>query len=318
METITTTNDPHLSEKDEVTVMSGDFDNSNRVLSRKDPRQEYTKHKGEFRALHWGQRKLLLSEIEFLTIYGDLADLVVYVGAAGGYHIPLLSSMFPRHVFDLYDPAEFAIKETKKINIYRKPMSADLAQVYSGRNLLLISDIRTVGDKDPNYGAAIRSDNAMQLEWAQIMKPKQSMFKFKLPYDDESTEYPKGPNYLPIWGRPDTTETRLVFDDPESLRSYSHRKHEEQMAYFNNNTLLSYYPHDYEGDDAPIGVDHCYSCRSELHVLEQYYLKVMGSPIGDSSPLSRLLVKQLSERISREIAPNKSFTLATYINKYEQ
>ena len=33
---------------------------------------------------HWGQRKLLLSEIYFLTKYGDKSFNVVYAGAAPG------------------------------------------------------------------------------------------------------------------------------------------------------------------------------------------------------------------------------------------
>jgi hypothetical protein len=31
--------------------------------------------------IHWGQRKLLMCEMEFLTKYGQLAPLVVYAGA---------------------------------------------------------------------------------------------------------------------------------------------------------------------------------------------------------------------------------------------
>src|SRR5437868_821867 len=62
----------------------------------------------------WGQRKLLLSEIEFLTIYWNAQEIpdpiVVYVGAAHGNHIPLLSEMFPSFEFHLYDPAKFNIE----------------------------------------------------------------------------------------------------------------------------------------------------------------------------------------------------------------
>ena len=49
---------------------------------------------------HWGQRKLLLSEVEFFTTFFDplASALVIYAGAAPGHHIPLLSEMFPRSV----------------------------------------------------------------------------------------------------------------------------------------------------------------------------------------------------------------------------
>lgn len=42
--------------------------------------------------IHWGQRKLLLSEIEFLTLYGEDGMWVVYAGAAPG---TLLSVSLP-------------------------------------------------------------------------------------------------------------------------------------------------------------------------------------------------------------------------------
>ena len=61
--------------------------------------------------VHWGQRKLLLSEIEFLTLIGrnDLRGAtVVYARAGPGTHIPQLTRMFPQVHFILVDPAPFA------------------------------------------------------------------------------------------------------------------------------------------------------------------------------------------------------------------
>lgn len=51
------------------------------------PRRVYYQRKGEARSTnHWGQRKLLLSEIEFLTQYGNMSDTVVYAGAVSTCH----------------------------------------------------------------------------------------------------------------------------------------------------------------------------------------------------------------------------------------
>lgn len=60
---------------------------------------------------HWGQRKLLLTEIDFFTKYldpdnEDVVD-VIYAGAAHGTHISLLFRLFPNLRFHLYDPAIF-------------------------------------------------------------------------------------------------------------------------------------------------------------------------------------------------------------------
>lgn len=56
----------------------------------------------------WGQRKLLLTEIEFLTEFAKDGDTVLYIGAAPGTHIPYLAGeLFPYVAFVLYDPARF-------------------------------------------------------------------------------------------------------------------------------------------------------------------------------------------------------------------
>ena len=79
-----------------------------------------------YKSIHWGQRKLHLSEIDFFTSNTDKNELytVVYAGAANGHHIPLLSKMFPNLEFHLYDPAPFSPLIDKgntklKINPYK-------------------------------------------------------------------------------------------------------------------------------------------------------------------------------------------------------
>lgn len=67
---------------------------------------------------HWGQRKLLLSEIEFLTEHANEHTIVIYAGAAPGTHIQYLSrELFPKIKFVLVDPSPFSIRETEKIEI---------------------------------------------------------------------------------------------------------------------------------------------------------------------------------------------------------
>lgn len=107
-------------------------------------------------SIHWGQRKLLMSEIQFFTLYWDPKvipnPLCVYAGAASGVHIGILSKMFPSFTFHLYDPSKFEIKETDKIKIFTGPdqgyFTDEVAQKYAGRNdIFFISDIRTSGHK---------------------------------------------------------------------------------------------------------------------------------------------------------------------------
>jgi predicted NAD-dependent protein-ADP-ribosyltransferase YbiA (DUF1768 family) len=98
--------------------------------------------------LHWGQRKLLISEIEFLSIYWNpqtIANpLLVYAGAAPGNHIPFLSTLFPAFTFHLYDPAPFGIKANDKMTLFNEYFTDEVARKYKGKdNVFFVSDIRT-------------------------------------------------------------------------------------------------------------------------------------------------------------------------------
>lgn len=51
-----------------------------------------------------------MSEIEFLLLFAEKGDIVIYSGAAPGTHINYLSSLFEGVYFKLIDPAPFNIK----------------------------------------------------------------------------------------------------------------------------------------------------------------------------------------------------------------
>src|SRR5574337_94987 len=86
----------------------------------------YRSRKGEQRtAISWGQRKLIIGEIEFFLYFWNPKTLpnptVVYVGASPGSHIPLLSSMFESvAAWHLYDPRPFKIQGTSKIHLHQQ------------------------------------------------------------------------------------------------------------------------------------------------------------------------------------------------------
>lgn len=70
------------------------------------PEQEYVDLKHlDSSVLHWGQMKLLLGEIEFLTPYMHIQNLcVVYVGSAPGHHLKVLVDLMPETwTWELYD-----------------------------------------------------------------------------------------------------------------------------------------------------------------------------------------------------------------------
>jgi len=86
------------------------------------------------------------------------------------------------------------------------------------------------------------------------------------------TDFLQGDIHLPIWGPVTTTETRLVTDADQPIVMYDHTDYEELMFHFNTITRMTYYPHDIP-TTAKTGFDHCFDCRSEIWVLEQYLLR---------------------------------------------
>lgn len=197
------------------------FTSDDLQINFKSQRKEYRERRGgDKSSIHWGQRKLLLSEIEFFAIYLDktVNPICVYAGAAHGNHIPLLSELFPSLTFHLYDPSHFNIGETDKIKIYKELFTDKIANYYRNiENVFFISDIRTI-DYDTinkqqlaqvgitefdNKGSPIGdyklikiaktksaaevelgiwADMEIQQRWVLLMNPLHCLLKFRLPW----------------------------------------------------------------------------------------------------------------------------------------
>ena len=199
------------------------FTPSDLTINERSMRAPYRQRTDENKtAIHWGQRKLHLGEVEFFTIYWDpqtiLNPLCVYAGAAPGTHITLLAEMFPAFTFHLYDPAPFDVAETDRIRLFKEYFTDEVAQRYAGRkDVFLVSDIRTAdykslyrqslakrgiteydntGTPKGNYDLIRQSfkeaevanedqiwgDMTMQQNWILVMNPEHAFIKFRLPY----------------------------------------------------------------------------------------------------------------------------------------
>jgi hypothetical protein len=139
-------------------------------------------------ACHLGQRKLLYTEIEFLTIISkenNLSNyLIVYIGSAKGFHIPVLHKLFPNTKFLLIDPAPFYSNLFNHPDIYIiKNMYFDddkideVLKIADGKKIIFISDIR-VDTKEEN----VLKDNHNQQRWLMKMNAEYYMLKLRLPY----------------------------------------------------------------------------------------------------------------------------------------
>lgn len=255
-----------------------------RVLSDSAPQLVYRRRKGELKTVcHWGQRKLLMSEIEFLTLYAcpGISTTVVYAGAAPGTHISYLSQLFPEVKFVCVDPAPFTCRETKNVELHTGMFSDSFASRFSDRSkyprVLFISDIRSADPdehSETEVDRRIRDDMNDQQRWHLVIRPIASMLKFRLSWEPGVTEYIDGKVHLPIWGPVSTTESRLVVTTKDTIRQWDNTKYERQMFYFNTRTRVAIYDHPVpSGHVDAIGLCHCYDCTAEVGVLRAYLQK---------------------------------------------
>ena len=243
-----------------------------RVLPNHFPTATYTKDI-EWESVHWGQLKLLLSEIEFLTPHwGKKVHNVIYAGASPGVHIPILAEMFPEFNFILIDPQESMIEEGDYGNIFimKDYMTEKLARSIKGYkdNILFISDVRVAAavarESPEEQQDRIHRDMIAQQKWIQIMNPVSSMLKFRLPWDppNENTEYLNGKIFFPVFGKKLTHEARLVVGRGAKLTSYNNGLYEGWMAHFNQSlrpSMLSFG-----------GQRGCFDCTSFRKIVYRY------------------------------------------------
>jgi cap2 methyltransferase len=265
-------------------------------------RMKYRRRKNEHKTvIHWGQRKLLMSEIEFLSMYGKPGHPVVYAGAAPGTHIKKLATMFPDLDFVLFDPAPFNLMETEQITLRQEMFTDEVAYEFEGRSPLFICDIRTADwqemEEDENE-KQIQEDMNAQWRWHEIMKPLKSMLKFRLPWTPGKTLYLGGTIFLPVWGPTTTTEARLI---PETgTLEYDNTAYEEQMFYFNTIARVGLYKHDGSG----IGICHCYDCTAEVHILTNY-LKMRGE-LRETAVDQAMIIAKLVDEVSAGCATRRT------------
>jgi len=166
---------------------------------------------------HIGQRKLFLSELQFITnnINPDEEVIVVYAGAAPSNKTGFLSELFPNIKWVLVDPNPFNIfnsrpkyikkksdplmdldesmevfenivKGSEKLNIINSIFTPDMAKAVEKfmPDCLFISDIRTnvYNEKQNPDALDILWNLSQQFNWMHTMKPRASIMKFRHPF----------------------------------------------------------------------------------------------------------------------------------------
>jgi len=324
------TDPPRYSKKEEIVIESGiGLTQDMLLLSPNAPRREYysRKKEGEIKTMvHWGQRKLLMSELEFLIFFWNPQEVphptIVYAGAACGDHIPLLLTFFPSiDSLHLYDPAPFNIQATDKIHIYNQLFTFKEAKEWAGRtDVFFISDIRTgdytIMSSDENE-LSILADMEFQKQCVEIMNPVQSHLKFRLPYSDFDAkylqlEYLDGYVFLQPWAPYTSTETRLIpIRSPDSenyqTKTWDALKYEEQLFYHNtvnrsNQIYLN--PLGFKNDLTPLNppeLHNDYDSVAEAFILKSYFGKFGHSPSPkEVYNLSKWITAELNKYTKRE------------------
>jgi len=268
--------------------------------------------------IHHGQRKLLLTEIEFITneyykLKNNKQKIVLYIGASKGIssiHTYILAKLFPEIEYILYDKYDFYEKlyTLTNVKIFKRWFTNNDSKLYKNKNVLLISDMR-----DPDISKAknnknlnkqnkvVYDDMLIQKKFYEDIKPVSALLKFRLPWTSGKTKYLDGDIYYQVWQGAGSTETRLVPNG--KIKEYDNTSYEERLFYFNTETRFRYYEHDY----ACYG--HCFDCMSEITILENYIkLKKLKISVCD---LGRKITKELS------INKNKHIFTNTLLQKYK-
>lgn len=178
--------------------------------SKKTPEQ---KKYANDRIRHWGQLKLIMSEIHFLCkIFMENkswpSKYVVYAGGAPGTHIQYLSILFPELCFILIDPRNFVfppcssfkkftsiedvISSTSTssstsiftLNTYLTHISASQ---FKALNPIFISDIRSISEEmeesnNPLNELSVLFDTLLHIDILRVMDPCYSLIKFRCIY----------------------------------------------------------------------------------------------------------------------------------------
>ena len=193
----------------------------------------------------WGQMKLFAETLQILTLWNwDAvpAPTVVYAGAAEGWNVEILASMYPTVTWHLYDWRAFNLKPNKMIHIHTGRYTGgdftdETANSYlpHRHEILFLCDIRS--NKEEKF---VLQDMQSQARWVRLMQPRLSGLKFHPPYpvegDTDAFAYLAGYVLLQAFNGKASSETRLMVTSEGAVSDdvmYSKRQYESQMFYHN-------------------------------------------------------------------------------------
>ena len=271
------------------------------------------------KSIHHGQRKLFMSELQFLTeSRSDLTKTILYAGSATGYHLIYLSELFPEMHFILYDPAKFCeeVHKSPKFEIHNEFFTDEVAAKYAEAVDYFISDIRVGTYDDVGQGWTqefedqVGVDMKAQMKWTQIIKPKiASLLKFRPPYIDKpmKMKYLSGRIMLQTWPSKSSTETRLLTTKADSDNYTKLMEldvwHYQNFMSYHNTIIREWVTFDLGLDGKSFnvpGFDRCFDCANEFMSWKDY--------LKDSSELYKIagLMNGFTRRVYQPLDSHKT------------
>lgn len=240
------------------------------------------------------------------------------------------------------DICQIMRKVPQRVFIVEDLFTDELAsQLYAlGDGLLLfISDIRTAVSGMTPSNADIIWNSAMHYNWMKLMKPAHWMLKFRTPFMDQSTKlepymqaaisacpldlnvrgerwtYLAGDVYIQAFGRPVSTETRLIGtlgrDGELTTQEFDLRNYEERFQYYNNfHRNLGKHTDHTEYIDYDLGIDRCGDCAVMCNILRDYYTKYTGSAPRDTViGAVRTILQTIGRELRQALATHACYEL---------
>lgn len=221
---------------------------------------------------HQGQKKLFISEVQFLTEYyrsfhkiDSPHPVIVYAGAAPFHHGQYLHELFKDVHFILFDPNAFdaSLQNLSAFETVNRMFTQEDAQYFKAekRPLLFISDIRSSHSHPKEFEFGVAEQMQCQSDWVKTMTPTLSLLKFRMPYLSKEMvgdslligkivsrfpifkDYPnvcmsKGDLLFQVNAPPTSGETRLMIsiNDINTDQHYNFDHYEKVMSFHNQFT----------------------------------------------------------------------------------
>jgi hypothetical protein len=239
--------------------------------------------------INQGQLKLLLSELEFLSII-NIKNLckkykkitILYVGCSPFNHGVAMLNFYSKYPIQwvLVDPRPINPKCTKfpKVNFIQSLMDQKLCEEINSKykNIILISDIRFSGDDTDIKTKDIIRDQNLHNNFIKILKPLYSFLKFRYPFPHvfESMNIPF-PNkfYLQAFCKSDSTETRMLLKDVKEFKfsTLEDSKEYEEKCFFYTCNIKRHRIADCELTKVLDGWHcKCYDCLLMFHIFKNF------------------------------------------------